>query len=279
VQKGRAAVGSWSAPATSGRSTRRAGTSPWPCIGWGAWRRPRPPRSACTTRAWPSATPRRQARRRRVDQGHRRVAALGDHRAELHNPPDDVHTRVEVAQAQAQAQALADRRRPRRRGGGRPAGRRGLRRSLGAAPRVRRPGGTVAGHRPAPPARAHERAGARGAPRTDPPGAPGTHGPPGAPGTPGTPGTPGGIYANDLPHILRESGLLAAMNGHPRRARRLLGRSLVVAGEQGARHERAQTLVARGTAGLAGRLARRAGRPRRGTPCPRRPRARGSRAG
>jgi len=58
-------------------------------------------------------------------------------------------------------------------------------------------------------------------------------------------------YANNLPHALRESALIAAMDGRPRRAGRLLGRSLAVAGEQGARHELAQTLVARGTVGLA----------------------------
>jgi len=54
-------------------------------------------------------------------------------------------------------------------------------------------------------------------------------------------------YRNNLPHALRESALLAALAGHPRRAGRLLERSLAVAAEQGARHEHALTLTARGT--------------------------------
>ncbi|MDX6718174.1 MAG: hypothetical protein QOJ63_428 [Solirubrobacteraceae bacterium] len=54
-------------------------------------------------------------------------------------------------------------------------------------------------------------------------------------------------YRNNLPHALRESALLAATAGRPRRARRLLERSLAVATEQGARHERAQTLLAGAT--------------------------------
>jgi diguanylate cyclase (GGDEF)-like protein len=54
-------------------------------------------------------------------------------------------------------------------------------------------------------------------------------------------------YRNNLPHALRESALLAASAGRPRRARRLLDRSLAIATEQGARHERAQTLAARAT--------------------------------
>ncbi|MDQ3631239.1 MAG: EAL domain-containing protein, partial [Actinomycetota bacterium] len=54
-------------------------------------------------------------------------------------------------------------------------------------------------------------------------------------------------YRNNLPHALRECGLLAALAGRPRRARRLLERSLAVATEQDARHEHALTLVARGT--------------------------------
>jgi len=53
-------------------------------------------------------------------------------------------------------------------------------------------------------------------------------------------------YRNNLPHALRERALLAAMAGHERRARRMLDRSLAVAGAQGARHEHALTLVARG---------------------------------
>jgi diguanylate cyclase (GGDEF)-like protein len=59
------------------------------------------------------------------------------------------------------------------------------------------------------------------------------------------------FYRNNLPHALRESALLAAMKGRSRRALRLLERSLAVATEQGARHERAQTLLARGTLHLA----------------------------
>jgi diguanylate cyclase (GGDEF)-like protein len=63
-------------------------------------------------------------------------------------------------------------------------------------------------------------------------------------------------YRNNLPHALREAAQLAAMAGRPRRARRLLERSLAVASEQDARHEYAQTLIVRGTlraaAGVAG---------------------------
>jgi len=51
-------------------------------------------------------------------------------------------------------------------------------------------------------------------------------------------------YRNNMPHALRESALLAAMAGRPRRARHLLERSLAVAAQQGARHELAQTLLA-----------------------------------
>jgi signal transduction histidine kinase/tetratricopeptide (TPR) repeat protein len=56
-------------------------------------------------------------------------------------------------------------------------------------------------------------------------------------------------YRNNLPHALRERGLLAAMSGHPRKARRWLDQSLRVAEELKMRHERAQTLLARGQAG------------------------------
>jgi PAS domain S-box-containing protein len=56
-------------------------------------------------------------------------------------------------------------------------------------------------------------------------------------------------YRNNLPHALREAGLVAALLGRPRRARRLLDRSLAEALRQGARHEQAQTLVARAQLG------------------------------
>ena len=54
-------------------------------------------------------------------------------------------------------------------------------------------------------------------------------------------------YRNNLPHALRECALLAAMAGRPRRARRLLERSLAVADEQHARHEHALSMLARAT--------------------------------
>ena len=54
-------------------------------------------------------------------------------------------------------------------------------------------------------------------------------------------------YANNLPHALRERALLEAMAGRPRRARRMLERSLAVALEQGAQHEVALTRGARAT--------------------------------
>jgi diguanylate cyclase (GGDEF)-like protein/PAS domain S-box-containing protein len=53
-------------------------------------------------------------------------------------------------------------------------------------------------------------------------------------------------YRNNLPHALREAALLAAMSGRPRRAARLLDRSLAIAHEQDARYEHALTLAARG---------------------------------
>ncbi|HSP78003.1 MAG TPA: GAF domain-containing protein, partial [Myxococcaceae bacterium] len=56
-------------------------------------------------------------------------------------------------------------------------------------------------------------------------------------------------YRNNLAHALREKGLLEALAGHPRRARRLLDQSLQVAEELQMRHERAQTLLARGQVG------------------------------
>jgi signal transduction histidine kinase len=58
-------------------------------------------------------------------------------------------------------------------------------------------------------------------------------------------------YRNNLPHALRERGLLAAMRGHPRRARRFLEQSLRVAEAQEMRQERALTLRARGDLGRA----------------------------
>ena len=57
-------------------------------------------------------------------------------------------------------------------------------------------------------------------------------------------------YPNNRPHALRESALVAAMSGSPRRARRRFDESLRHAERQGARHERAQTLLARGQTGL-----------------------------
>ena len=56
-------------------------------------------------------------------------------------------------------------------------------------------------------------------------------------------------YRNNLPHALRERALVAAMQGRPGRASRLLDRSLHEAERQGARHEYAQTLAARGELG------------------------------
>jgi PAS domain S-box-containing protein len=58
-------------------------------------------------------------------------------------------------------------------------------------------------------------------------------------------------FQNNLPHAMRESGLLAAMRGRGRRARKFLDRSLDVAERHQAAHERAQTLFARGRVGLA----------------------------
>ena len=58
------------------------------------------------------------------------------------------------------------------------------------------------------------------------------------------------IYRNNLPHVLRERGLLAAMAGHPRRARKWLQQSLSLAEQLKMRHEHAQTLLARGQVGM-----------------------------
>jgi signal transduction histidine kinase len=55
------------------------------------------------------------------------------------------------------------------------------------------------------------------------------------------------FYGNNLPHALREAGLIAAMRGRPRRARRLLDRGLAVADRLGMRHEHARTLLVRAT--------------------------------
>ncbi len=57
-------------------------------------------------------------------------------------------------------------------------------------------------------------------------------------------------FQNDLPHALRESGLIAAMQGYIRQARKHLDESLAVAERQGARFEHAQTMLARGRLGL-----------------------------
>ncbi|HEX8435643.1 MAG TPA: ATP-binding protein, partial [Archangium sp.] len=56
-------------------------------------------------------------------------------------------------------------------------------------------------------------------------------------------------YRNNLAHVLRERGLLAALSGHPRRARRWLEESLEVAEELKMRYERAQTLQTLGRVG------------------------------
>src|SRR5262249_44645699 len=57
-------------------------------------------------------------------------------------------------------------------------------------------------------------------------------------------------FQNDLPLALREAGLIAAMQGSLRRARKYFDESLAVAERQGARFEHAQTLLARGRVGL-----------------------------
>ena len=56
-------------------------------------------------------------------------------------------------------------------------------------------------------------------------------------------------YRNNLPHALREKGLIAAMCGDARSARRCFDEALDVAQQQGGRHEHAQTLLARGRVG------------------------------
>lgn len=57
-------------------------------------------------------------------------------------------------------------------------------------------------------------------------------------------------FQTDLPHALREAGLIAAMQGSVAKARGYLDESLAVAERQGARFEHAQTLLARGRVGL-----------------------------
>ena len=56
-------------------------------------------------------------------------------------------------------------------------------------------------------------------------------------------------FQNDLPHSLRECGLIAALQGRVRLAREYLDESLAVADRQGARFEHAQSLLARGQIG------------------------------
>jgi two-component system sensor kinase len=56
-------------------------------------------------------------------------------------------------------------------------------------------------------------------------------------------------FQNDLPHALRERALIAALQGHSSRARRLFDQSLSEAERQGARYEQAQSLAARGRVG------------------------------
>ncbi len=57
------------------------------------------------------------------------------------------------------------------------------------------------------------------------------------------------ISKNDLPHVAREYALIRAMRGRLRSARRFFQRSLAEAERQGARYERAQTLLALGRVG------------------------------
>lgn len=56
-------------------------------------------------------------------------------------------------------------------------------------------------------------------------------------------------FQNDLPHALRECGLIAALQGQVKRARAYLDESLAVAERQGARFEHAQSMLARGLVG------------------------------
>ena len=56
-------------------------------------------------------------------------------------------------------------------------------------------------------------------------------------------------FQNDLPHSLRECGLIAALQRHAQQAREYLNESLAIAEQQGARFEHAQSLLARGQVG------------------------------
>ena len=56
-------------------------------------------------------------------------------------------------------------------------------------------------------------------------------------------------FQNDLPHTLREYGVISAMRGQISKAREYLDESLTIAERQGARFEHAQTLLARGRIG------------------------------
>ncbi len=56
-------------------------------------------------------------------------------------------------------------------------------------------------------------------------------------------------FQNDLPHALREAGLIVAMQSNARQARAYLDESLAIAERQGAKFEFAQTLLARGHVG------------------------------
>jgi tetratricopeptide (TPR) repeat protein len=57
------------------------------------------------------------------------------------------------------------------------------------------------------------------------------------------------FYRNDLPHVLRERACLAALAGHPRRARALFSRSIEVATRQRAHVETLRTRASRGEVG------------------------------
>src|SRR5262249_17299775 len=57
-------------------------------------------------------------------------------------------------------------------------------------------------------------------------------------------------FRNDLPHALREAGLVAAMRGDVRRARACLDESLADARQQGAKFEHAPTQLAWGRGGM-----------------------------
>ena len=57
-------------------------------------------------------------------------------------------------------------------------------------------------------------------------------------------------FQTELPHALREAGLISASQGSASRARKYLDESLDVAERQGAKCESAQTLLARGSVGL-----------------------------